>query len=125
MLWRKILVFSLLLIIFKVTPSTFTSYFWGVSEDITHVRFWGEYIASSAMATIVFIILGFQGTPKPYLHAFCIGTLAFLVTTTIVTLLIGEFTYSILSLVEYTFTLIAMLLGTYIGLRYSHKNQMV
>jgi hypothetical protein len=125
MFWRKILVFSLLLIIFQITPSTFTSYFWGVSEDITQLRFWGEYIASSAMATIVFIILGFQGIPKPYLHAFCIGTLAFLVTTTIVTLLIGEFTYTILSVIENTFTLIAMLLGTYIGLSYSHKNQMV
>ena len=115
--WSRIFVFAFLLIIFQVTPSTITSYLWGIPEEVTQLRFWGEFLASAIMAFIVFVMAGFLHFPKPYTQAFISSVVAYLVIKATVSIFIGEFSYNILSFTENVLTLIAMFSGTYIGLK--------
>jgi hypothetical protein len=73
------------------------------------------------MSFVVFVLLAVQKLPKPYLHAFYVATLTYLMAKIPVSVLIGEFNYTVLSAIENTFTLIAMFLGTYVGLAFSRK----
>ncbi|MCW8108481.1 hypothetical protein OPS25_08235 [Alteromonas ponticola] len=121
MSWFKIFIFSLLLVIFQVTPTTLTSLYLGINQELSLLRFWGEYFAIGFMGFLVFFLMGFQRLPNPYLHAFIVALLQHLFCVVFYIAVLGGMSYSILSAIELSFTLLALLAGTFLGLKVAHS----
>ena len=114
--WRKITAYTLILIVLSVIPTTITTYVWGIPELYSVLRVLGEHAAIAMISFIVFMFLGRNSLPNPYVHSLLVLVLSSVVSFVTLSLLMGEFRLEAFSVLGSAFSLVAMVLGTYVGL---------
>jgi len=119
--WRKIIVFTLILLILSVIPTTITTYIWGDPEQYSMFRLFSEHTSIWIISFAVFVLLGRNSLPKPYVHSFFVLLLSSIVSFVTLYLLVGEVCLEIFSVMDSLFSLIAMVLGTYVGLTQAQR----
>ena len=114
--WRKITAYTLMLLLFSIIPTTITTYVWGIPEQYSLSRFLGEHASIALISFVVFMFLGRNSLPNPYVHSFSVLLLSSAVSFVTLSLLMGEFRLEVYSVTGGMFSVVAMVLGTYVGL---------